>query len=190
LIIPGNSMFENDYTINGKHATYLKFLAKKNSRDDQSPDNPAAANLFERYIDVYMNAAVFGLLYNRAAKRDNSSDDRARVYADAFANERENCIFLYRMVMLLDKTTDLTSEERVDRAFRYDSLPDKADEFRECMELFHDYVRGGIEVLYEQFTDGCQTRDDYLSKTYEVMTTFKNELNGISYADELAHLIK
>ena len=31
-------MFENDYTINGKHATYLKFLAKKNARDDQSPD--------------------------------------------------------------------------------------------------------------------------------------------------------
>ena len=22
-------MFENDYTINGKHATYLKFLARK-----------------------------------------------------------------------------------------------------------------------------------------------------------------
>ena len=33
-------MFENDYTINGKHAMYLKFLAKKNARDDQSPDNP------------------------------------------------------------------------------------------------------------------------------------------------------
>ena len=80
-------MFENDYTINGKHATYLKFLAKKNARDDQSPDNPTAARLFERYIDVYMNAAVFGLLYNRTAKRDNSSDDRARVYADAFAND-------------------------------------------------------------------------------------------------------
>ena len=36
------------------------------------------------------------------------------------------------------------------------------------MDLFHDYVRGGIEVMYEQFTDGCQTQDDYLSKTYEV----------------------
>ena len=120
-------MFENDYTINGKHATYLKFLAKKNSRDDQSPDNPTAARLFERYIDVYMNAAVFGLLYSRTAKRDTTSDDRARVYADAFANERENCIFLYRMVMLLDKTTELTSEERIDRAFRYDSQPEKPD---------------------------------------------------------------
>lgn len=110
-------MFENDYTINGKHATYLKFLAKKNARDDQSPDNPTTARLFERYIDVYMNAAVFGLLYNRTAKRDNSSDDRARVYADAFANERENCIFLYRMVMLLDKTIELSPEERVDPGF-------------------------------------------------------------------------
>ena len=112
-------MFENDYTINGKHATYLKFLAKKNSRDDDSPDNPKAARLFERYIDVYMNAAVFGLLYSRTAKRDTTSDDRARVYADAFSTERENCVFLYRMVMLLDKTTELTPEERVDRAFRY-----------------------------------------------------------------------
>ena len=156
-------MFENDYTINGKHATYLKFLAKKNARDDQSPDNPTAARLFERYIDVYMNAAVFGLLYNRTAKRDNSSDDRARVYADAFAN---------------------------DRAFRYDTLPEKVEEFRKNLELFHDYVRGGIEVMYEQFTDGCQTQDDYLSKTYEVMTTFKKELEGVSYADEIAHLIK
>ena len=123
-------MFDNDYTINGKHATYLKFLAKKNSRDDDSPDNPKAARLFERYIDVYMNAAVFGLLYSRTAKRDTTSDDRARVYADAFSTERENCVFLYRMVMLLDKTTELTPEERVDRAFRYDTQPEKAEEFK------------------------------------------------------------
>lgn len=183
-------MFENDYTIYGKHATYLKFLAKKNVRDDSSPDNPTAARLFERYIDVYMNAAVWGLLYSRTAERDNTSDDRARVYADAFANERDNCIFLYRMVMLLDKTIELTPEERVDRAFRYDTMPEKADELKINLALFHDYVRGGIEVMYEQFTDGCTTQDDYLSKTYEVMTTFKKELEGLSYQDELAKLIK
>ena len=183
-------MFENDYTITGKHATYLKFLAKKNTKEDQGPDNPSAARIFERYIDVYMNAAVFGLLYNRTAKRDTGSDDRARVYADAFANERENCIFLYRMVMLLDKKTDLTTEARIDRAFRYDTQPDKAEEFKQNMELFNDYVRGGIEEMYEMFTDGCQTKDDYLNKTYEVLTTFKQELEGISYKDELKKLIK
>ena len=183
-------MFENDYTLVGKHATYLKFLAKKNARDDQSPDNPSAARLFERYVDVYMNAAVFGLLYNRLSKRDNSSDDRARVYADAFAKERENCIFLYRMVMLLDKSTKISPEERIDRAFKYDTLPEKSEEFQQNMELFHDYVRGGIEVMYEQFTDGCQTRGDYLNKAYEVMSTFKKELDGVQYEEAIAELIK
>lgn len=34
------------------------------------------------------------------------------------------------MVMLLDKTTELTPEERVDRAFRYDTQPEKAEEFK------------------------------------------------------------
>lgn len=94
------------------------------------------------------------------------------------------------MAMLLDKSVELSPEERVDRAFRYDTLPEKAEEFKQNMELFHDYVRGGIELLYEQFTDGCITRDDYLTKTYEVMSTFKKEIEGISYEDELAKLIK
>ena len=58
------------------------------------------------------------------------------------------------------------------------------------MQLFNDYVRGGIEVMFEQFTDGCQTQDDYIRRTYDVMTTFKNELEGISYKDELSKLIK
>ena len=92
--------------------------------------------------------------------------------------------------MLLDKTSDITMEERVDRAFRYDSDESKSEEFKQCMELFNSYVRGGIEVMYEQFTDSCNTRDDYLMKTYEVMTDFKNELEGISYEDELAKLVK
>ena len=133
-------------TINGKHATYLKFLAKKNSRDDQSPDNPTAARLFERYIDVYMNAAVFGLLYNRTAKRDTSSDDRARVYADAFANERENCIFLYRMVMLLDKTTELTPEERVDRALGMILSQIKLRSFAKTWSFFMTMCAAGLRL--------------------------------------------
>ena len=151
-------MFENDVTLTGKHASYLKFLAVKNSQDNDDEETVQSAKLFERYIDVYMNAAVWGLLYSRVAERDNSSKSRARVYAAQFNTERENCMFLYRMVMLLDKTTELSTEERIDRAFRYDSQPEKAEELQKNMELFHSYVRGGIEVMYEQFTDGCLTQ--------------------------------
>ena len=183
-------MFENDYNITGKHATFLKFLAVKNSGTKDADDSsPTSARIFERYIDVYMNAAIWGLLYERTAPRDTASDDRARIYADAYANERENCVFLYRMVMLLDKTTALDSSVRVDRAFRYDTQEDKKSEFQANMELFHSYVRGGIEEMYEQFTDGCSTRDDYMNKVYEVLTTFRQEIAGLSYEDELAKLI-
>lgn len=183
-------MFENDYTINGKHATYLKFLAVKNARDDDGSDGTNRARLFERYIDVYMNAAIWGLLYQRTAPRDNTSNDRARIYADAFSNEHDNCVFLYRLVMLLDKTTDLSQDERIDRAFKYDTLDDKKEEFAKCMELFNSYVRGGIEQMYETYTDGCTTRDDYLDKTYEVLSDFKKEVDGYSYEEELKKLMK
>ena len=182
-------MFENDYTITGKHASYLKYLAAKNTRDNDDTAT-SSARLYERYIDVYMNAAIWGLLYSRRASKDTSSDDRARIYADAFANERDNCVFLYRMVMLLDKSIDIEAEERVNRAFRYDTQPEKENALRQNMDLFHDYVRGGIELMYEQFTDGCSTREDYLNKVFEVMTTFKKEIEGFSYEDELAQLIK
>ena len=181
-------MFESDFTINGKHATYLKFLAKKNSNDIQDLGKNAA-QLFERYIDVYMNAAIFGLLYSRVAKNDSSTSDRARIYADAFNNERENCVFLYRLVMLLDQTQKLSPEERVERAFKYDSLPEKEMEFKKNLELFHEYVRGGIEVMYERFTEGCQTQDDYLNRSHDVMEKFYEELNGKSYEDELLQMI-
>lgn len=183
-------MFENDYNITGKHATYLKSLAVKNSGAKVNEDaSPTSARIFERYIDVYMNAAIWGLLYERTAPRDTTSDDRARIYADAYSNERENCTFIYRMVMLLDKTTTLEPSVRVDRAFRYDVQEDKKAEFEANMDLFHSYVRGGIEEMYEQFADGCSTRDDYMNKLYEVITTFRQEIAGLSYEEELAKLI-
>ena len=163
-------MFERDYTITGKHATYLKFLAVKNSKDDEDAVT-TSARIFERYIDVYMNGAIWGLLYLKTVPKDTTSDDRARIYADAYAKERDNCIFLYRMVMLLDKSAELTTEERLNRAFRYDSQPDKTDVLAENMELFHSYVRGGIELMYEQFTDGCTSREDYLEKIHDIVET-------------------
>lgn len=183
-------MFENDYTLTGKHAKYMKFLASKIQDGEQELVPQSTARIFDRYIDVYMNAVVWGLLYRRRAEKDTESKDRARVYADAFANERQNCELLYRMVMLLDDTTDVTTEQRIDRAFRYPSDPEKEKEVQDCMELFNSYARGGIELMFEKFTDGCTTREDYLNKTFEVLKTFKKEIEGISYEEEIRKLIK
>lgn len=184
-------MFEKDYTITGKHATYLKYLAKKNSKaDEESEEATSSAMIYERYIDVYMNAVIFGLLNSRTAEKDTSSTSRARIYADAFSTERSNCVFLYRLVMLLDKTNEVSSEERLNKAFRYPSMSEKAEENKKNMELFNDYVRGGLEIMYEKFTEDCITKSDYIDRIYELVKDFKDEINGISYDDEIEVLLK
>ncbi|MGB4503816.1 MAG: hypothetical protein WBI44_02840 [Syntrophaceticus sp.] len=169
-------MFENDYTLYGKHATYVKFLHDE-------------AKVFNRYIDVYMNGAIMGFLYGRKSIRDNTSTDRARIYADAFANEKARCEFIFRLIMLLDETPGYTIEDRINRAFRDDADGSDTEKNEKNMELFHSYVLGGIEVLYEQFTKDCTTRDDYINKIYDVVTSFKEEVEGIPYADRIGEII-
>ena len=170
-------MFENDYTFNGKHATYIKYLVDE-------------ANLYERYIDVLMNGAVYGLLYNKTSHRDRESQDRARVYADAFANCREDCMFLYRLAMLLDKTGGLNDDQLVDRAFRDDSEGARNDKVKDNLELFYSYVLGGIEILYESLTDGCTVEVDYIDKAVDKMKSFHEEIHGVSLGDRISELIR
>jgi len=168
-------IFENDLNITGKHATYLKFLVNE-------------AKLYDDYIDVYMNAAVFGYLYSKKEPKDNDSTDRARIYADAFSNHRPECVFLYRLIMLLDDAA-MTTDERLDRAFRYDANPEKEEELQECMDLFNSYVRGGIEYMYGLFTTGCTSKDDYIRATFEASRNFKDSIDGVSYEEKIKRLL-
>ena len=173
-------MFENDYTINGIHATHLKYLVND-------------AKVFSRYIDVYMNAAIIGFLHGRTEKKDNSSQDRARIYADAFATERLNCDFIFRLIMLLDGTTELSTQQRLDRAFRDDSQKENEhtkDIHAQNMYLFNSYVFGGIEELYEQFTIGATSREDYINRIYDITVKFKEEMEGIDYERKLKELLR
>ena len=98
-------MFENDYTIQGKHATFIKYLVKD-------------AGVFPRYIDVYMTGAALGILHQKKAE-ENDSMDRARIYADAFSTERAKCMELFRTVILADNSMDWSNEERANICFRY-----------------------------------------------------------------------
>ena len=168
-------MFDNDYNITGSHATKLKFLAKKNS-----DENDLSAKIFERYIDVYLNAAVWGLLYNRTAKKNNIDSDRASIRADVFSKERKTCIFLYRMVMLLadpERKRYLSKDQRIDRAFRNDS--NGKESLDENLELFHSYVRGGIDILYETFCENLSSsfsREDLMEQIHKTVISFKENL--------------
>lgn len=169
-------LFENDLNIVGKHATYIKFLVND-------------AKLYDNYIDVYMNAAVFGYLYDEKSNRDKLSTDRARIYADAFSNHRDECLFLYRIITLLDDK-DIDTEERLNRAFRYDAIPEKNEVVEECLENFNAYVRGGVEYMFKLLTEGNVSKDDYIRSAFEASKKFKDSIQGISYEEKIKKLVR
>ena len=159
-------MFEGDYTIYGKHATYIKYLVND-------------VKVFKRYIDVYMAGAAMGALYGHQAEQTDSTD-RARIYADAFNTVHVKCYELFRTVILADTTKTWTPEQRVNICFRYrdkmneDAIPpvsqEEVDVMREALTLFHAYVLGGIEILYDNFSGNATINvDETVDYAYKVI---------------------
>ena len=160
-------MFTGDIYIRGKYATYLKYLSQKTEKNDHKEK---VAGVFERMIDVYMTAAIAGVNYGLKREDENTNSDTVKIFADVVNREQNNLISIFRIVMLVDNTTGLNADEKIDRAFKNPDTP-------ENMKLFNTYVRGGIEWLYEQFTTGATTRDEYITKIHEIVEAFSEE-NG------------
>ena len=159
-------MFDNDILIRGKHATYLKFLSEKTKLlGDSYAKN--GAGVFKRYIDVLLVAPLIGAIQNKRADEDKTTDDRANILAAAVVKEQGNLMFVYRLVMLTDTSKKLDPDNQIDFVFR-----ENGD-----MDLFMQYVRGGIEYLYEYFTDSATTKDDYYDKIITLIKDIELEAN-------------
>lgn len=171
-------MFEQDVTLKGKHATYVKFLSKKSKLlGDNTIKNGAA--IFERYIDVYMIAPLIGVMKGLREDEDKSNDDKANILASAFSNTKKTLDFIFKLVMLNDNSKGFSADQKVDWIFR-----ENGD-----YELFMQYVRGGITYLYEYFIDGASTKDDYYEKIILLLDDIQLEYNG-NYDDILNSLMK
>ena len=79
------------------------------------------------------------------------------IFAEILVNNKDTLGLLYRLVMLLDKEYEPVFDKRVDKAFRdfYDDKKNKKD-----FERFNDYVRGGVEIIYEELLGNPLTSDD------------------------------
>lgn len=167
-------MFDRDYQIRGMHATYWKTLCK--TPTDKVGVNPGGQfKIFERYVDAYMVAPLLGCLYGKKGSKDlPDSDDDAGMLAAVLIANQQRLTYIYRIIMLTDKSTGLSEDERIDRAFR-DDTNDEA--VKNNMQLFNDYFLGGLELLYDAFVLNCTTDDDYINKIYEYVSAFKKDQN-------------
>jgi hypothetical protein len=162
-------MFDKDIRIHGIYATHLKALAR-------DPQNLTRPYLFNRYIDVYMNAAVIGLFCGEPIiEPDFSSKDTATIFADAVIREQSTCMYLYRLVMLLDGVSKLTPEQRIDRTFRDDANEKDTGKLTKNLKLFNSYVYAGIEYMYERIADKATNTDEMCENAYEMMKDFQED---------------
>ena len=174
-------MFDKQYRFKGRHAVRVDKLT--------SVFEPTSkAKIFDRNIDIYTNAPLVGFLYRRLAEADDERNPETgqiyneNVMGDRVIQSKEELLFNFRLIMLLDLDYESEAEKRINKAFRHMG-DDPADE-----ERFDSYVRGGIDVLYEKLIEGANSPNDYINNLYEFLDEFQERFNASINSDELLSL--
>jgi hypothetical protein len=162
-------IFTKPYELKGKHATYIRFLNEQTRRREK---DAKVAGIFDAAVDVYVVAPLIGASYNRRSPVDIDSQDNFSIFGDAIINRQKQLDFVYRLVMLGEKSTDLSDDDRIERAFKTDESTEKLET---NLDLFHQYMRGGVEWLYEHITEGATTQEDYLEKVKEIVALYSDD---------------
>lgn len=169
-------MFNKEYSFRGIHAEKVIKLTAKFDNDNQ---------IFARNFDVYMVAPIIGFLYGRKADLDKGTET-TKIFPDILMREQPNLKFNYRLIMLIDKENEPNFDERVNKAFRYyGSEKAKNDE-----KLYEQYVRGGVDVLYEKLIETARSRNDYLKNLYDFMEEFDERYNQAVSTDSILDLCR
>ena len=166
-------LFASDYSFKGSHADKVKQLVSVKFDKEHT--------LFERNMDIYLLAPIVGFLYGRRAAPDKSTIT-TNILADIMMKYQKELEFTYRLIMLLDKDYEADFEKRANKAFR-DYGNDKSSP---DVERYDEYVRGGVEVLYEKLWEPSKLPDDYIKNLYEFMAEFEDRYG--QNADEIIDL--
>ncbi len=141
---------ESSVVFAGKHVDYIDAMWKLNKINE---------SYFRRLVDLYAVAAAIGIKTGRKAKEDNgaASDIKRTIQMDQLMENLGTLKELMRMALILDNSRGLNLEQKLDSAFRN---PEDEETYKNNMELFNSYARGGIEYLYEHLVARPVGADD------------------------------
>lgn len=169
-------MFDKEYTFKGIHAEYVNNLTKEF-------DN-AGHSLFNRNYDVYLLAPIIGFLYQRKSNVDSNNEYKpTKIFGQTLYENKDDLMFNYRLIMLLDVKNEPNAEKRIDKAFRGENA-------QSDIELYESYVRGGVEVLYEKLMQGVNNPENYTVRLYEFLEEFDTRYNQEIDMDSLLELCR
>ncbi len=160
-------MFDQQYRFYGRHAERVDALVENKDKN--------GIFLFEETGTVYVNAPIVGFLYGRRAEKEAPREPflyGKSVMGDSVLRSRENLIFNFQMILLLDTEYEPDFKKRIDKAFRHMGENSKEDE-----ELFQQYLLGGVDVLYEKLIEGTNSTEEQICRLYDFIQEFQEKFN-------------
>lgn len=174
-------MFDKPYRLRGIHAKKARELVALF-------DSESKAQFFKAAKDVYAFAPLVGYLYNRRAELDHTKSDETgeeldyNIMAEQVLSVAEELTLNYCLIMLLDSEHESNEDARLDKAFRH------IGKVPEDEAYFDEYVRGGIDILYEKLIEGRGDPDDYVKRLYDFLEDIQDRFNNDVDLDSLIKL--
>ncbi len=123
----------------GKHRDYVDQLWRQGKIQE---------SFFKRLVDLYAIAAIVGLKARRRSAEERDESGIKRTVQMKQLNENYRTLLpIMRLILIMDDSRNMTFEEKLESAF---VIPEDEATYKENMELFNSYARGGIEYLYEK----------------------------------------
>lgn len=171
-------MFDREYAFRGSHAVKVKKLTTSFDNDGHS--------FFITNVNLYAFAPIVGFLYREKDDIDKSIDENTKIFTDALLKNKDQLVFNYRLIMMLDKENEPDVEERMNKAFKYFGTEKaKRDE-----ELYNQYVLGGVNKIYEKLMGNEKINEDYLRNLFKFMQEIENRYNKTTSESDIIELAK
>ena len=171
-------MFDKQYRFTGSHAEKVNALTAIFDEDSK-------AKLFDRNLDVYINAPIIGFLYRRKGQKDTNGDiSPQNIFPEQMINASDKLKYIFRLILLLDKGYEPNEEERLNKAFR------RFGQSEDDLALFDQYVLGGVEVLYEKLIEGAGEPSEYINRLYDFMDEFNDRFNSDVSREDILELCR
>lgn len=170
-------MFDKQYRFTGSHAEKVNALTA-------IFDESSKAKLFERNLDVYINAPLIGFLYCcKAVKDTNAAISPQNIFAEQMINASDQLKYILRLIILLDKEYQPDEAVRLDKAFRQFGQVEE-------LALFDQYVLGGVDVLYDKLIEGDGSPSGYVNRLYDFLEEFNDRYNSYVSSEDILALCR
>lgn len=164
-----------DFIIYDNYAKKLHALSNKYDLFDA--EKSEQISLFQRNLDVFLIAPIIGLRKEKYVEEkniDEKKEFKATINYSQLIKEEKRINYTASLILLYSKEIDLSYEERANMVFkRLDN------ETKEVMRnLYMGYLKGGIDILYENLVETTYNIVDIYFKLYDLIADFEMNLES------------